>query len=62
MKLLTKLILITFQLSFSAFGAEEPTTPQADKPALSITAFTVKSLDGKIEMKKAGSSRTGITL
>lgn len=51
MKLLTKLILITFQLSFSAFGADEPITPQADKPALSITAFTVKSLDGKIEMK-----------
>jgi hypothetical protein len=51
MKQLTKLILIALHLSLSAFGAEEPVTPQADKPALSITAFTLKSSDGRLEMK-----------
>ncbi|PAW72044.1 MAG: hypothetical protein B9S38_05735 [Verrucomicrobiia bacterium Tous-C4TDCM] len=55
MKHLSKLILITLQLSLSAFGAqggnEEPRTPRKDKAALSITAFTLKSSDGKLEMK-----------
>lgn len=55
MKIASTLILITLSLSPNTFGApggnEKQRTPHADKAALSITAFTLKSSDGKLEMK-----------